>query len=164
MCLYSFSVVDSSDSAWIVCDKLIKAFRDFGVEELSGEYFEEEEDSEEELKNGVCLICEREMPLTFHHLIPKSTHKKMIKQHGYTKLYLNTHGIDICRPCHSQIHRLIPLDDMAMEYNTLEKVLSHSGVQSWIPWIRKQKRTSRNDRRTLVQHRNLILPKEDLIE
>ena len=124
---------------------------------------EEFEEEDEECEPGLCPICGREMPLTFHHLIPKSTHKKMRKL-GYDKLFLNINGIDICRPCHSQIHRLIPLENMAMEYNTLEMIKSHPGVINWIPYIRKQKLKSKCDKRVLHQQRNFILPVEDLIE
>ena len=30
---------------------------------------------------GICELCEREMPLTFHHLFPKATHER-IATHG----------------------------------------------------------------------------------
>lgn len=120
----------------------------------------EDDDNEEEGEPGECPICRREMPLTFHHLIPKSTHRKMLKV-GYTKIELCTRGIDICRPCHSHIHKLIPLMDMAEHYNTLESILSHEGVQKWIPYIAKQKLTSRSDKRVAVQSRNLQLPDEE---
>lgn len=45
---------------------------------------EEEEEAEEEVddlpdgayvEDGCCLICERELPLTKHHLVPRETHR-----------------------------------------------------------------------------------------
>ena len=147
-----------------MCDKIItKMRRDLillhteseGAEEDS----EDEQSEEESMREGLCLICGRNMPLTFHHLIPKRTHTRMLKS-GYNKLFLNTHGVDLCRPCHSHIHKLIPLNDMADTFNTLEVILSHPGVQKWIPYIRKQKLTSRCDRRLRQQERNLTLPDE----
>jgi hypothetical protein len=35
--------------------------------------------SAEEGEMGGCELCERDMPLTRHHLIPRSTHKKYAK-------------------------------------------------------------------------------------
>lgn len=164
--LVNFGVCESKESAWIVCDKIIKEFerKDVPLDLL---YFEgEEEDSDnDEGQIGVCPICTRELPLTFHHLIPKSTHKKMVKQHGYSKEYLNSHGVDLCRPCHSHVHRLIPLMDMALTFNTLERILEHNGVKKWIPYIRKQKITCKSDARVnKVQSRNFQLPAEDLLD
>lgn len=155
----SFGVCESDSLAWVVCDKIIKEFARNEVP-LDLQQMEGEDDDEEEFDGipGECPICNRQMPLTFHHLIPKSTHKKMIKL--YSKEHLCSRGIDICRPCHSHIHRLIPLMDMAEHYNTLESILSHKGVKKWIPYIRKQKMTSKSDKRVAVQTRNLNLPEE----
>jgi len=44
---------------------------------------------------NTCEMCERYMPLTKHHLIPRSTHKKYTKM-GYTPEVLNTCA-SICR-------------------------------------------------------------------
>ena len=155
-------MVQQEDQSWVVCDRIIKEFRRLGVAHSLEAAEEEEGEEEGEGVEGICPICLRGMPLTFHHLIPKSTHPWMIKHHGYEKEYLNTHGVDVCRPCHSQIHRLIPHMEMAEHYNTLEAVLSHPGVQKWIPYIRKQKLKCRSDQRMLAHHdRNLTLPDED---
>merc|ERR1711879_439957 len=92
--LVNFGVCTSTDLAWVVCDKILKEFErnDVPSDLLYFEGDEEEEDGEGEA--GICPICNREIPLTFHHSIPKSTHRKMMKL-GYTKIQLNTHGIDI---------------------------------------------------------------------
>lgn len=36
-----------------------------------------------------CEICEREVPLTYHHLIPKSTHAKVLKKGWHPESMLN---------------------------------------------------------------------------
>lgn len=99
---------------------------------------ESEVNSDQDLDDGLCELCEREMPLTFHHLIPRTTHKKMLKRNLFEKKELNR-GIYVCRPCHNAIHKLIDEYTMAQEYNTLEKLLDHEGVQKWIPYAMKQK-------------------------
>jgi uncharacterized Fe-S cluster-containing MiaB family protein len=78
------------------------------------------------------------MPLTFHHLIPKTTHKRMLKRNLFEKKELQR-GIDVCRPCHNALHKLIDEFTMAEKYNTLELLLEHEGVQKWIPYAEKQK-------------------------
>jgi len=37
-----------------------------------------------------CEICEREVPLTYHHLIPRSTHNKVLKQGWHHEAMLNS--------------------------------------------------------------------------
>ena len=37
-----------------------------------------------------CEICEREVPLTYHHLIPRSTHAKVLKRKWHPESILNS--------------------------------------------------------------------------
>lgn len=37
-----------------------------------------------------CEICEREVPLTYHHLIPRSTHSKVLKKGWHHESMLNS--------------------------------------------------------------------------
>jgi len=37
-----------------------------------------------------CEICEREVPLTYHHLIPRSTHAKVLKKKWHSEGMLNS--------------------------------------------------------------------------
>ena len=57
-----------------------------------------------------CEICERYVSLTEHHLIPKETHRTMLKKGLYTKDTLSI-TISICRLCHSTIHRFFTNDE-----------------------------------------------------
>jgi hypothetical protein len=88
-------------------------------------------------KLPTCELCERTMPLIFHHLIPKTTHKKLAKK-GCTLEQLSS-GVNICRPCHSAIHKLISHMNMAQQYYTLDKLLGHEGVQKWVAYAAKQR-------------------------
>ena len=83
-------------------------------------------------------MCQRPMPLTKHHLIPRTTHKKYRKK-GLTQEFLNT-CIDICRPCHSALHRLIDEKTLGRDFNTLEAIMAHEGVQKWVNYASKQKK------------------------
>eukprot|EP00188_Purpureofilum_apyrenoidigerum_P000629 Plantae.Rhodophyta-Purpureofilum_apyrenoidigerum.ctg12885.p1 GENE.Plantae.Rhodophyta-Purpureofilum_apyrenoidigerum.ctg12885~~Plantae.Rhodophyta-Purpureofilum_apyrenoidigerum.ctg12885.p1 ORF type:complete len:217 (-),score=53.06 Plantae.Rhodophyta-Purpureofilum_apyrenoidigerum.ctg12885:640-1290(-) len=92
---------------------------------------------DDELSEGQCELCEREMPLTRHHVIPRAVHKEYRKK-GFSMETLSS-TINICRPCHSAIHKFIPVKDMAAEYNTVEKLLEVESVRKFIEWNSKQK-------------------------
>eukprot|EP00288_Rhodomonas_lens_P018142 CAMPEP_0177713000 /NCGR_PEP_ID=MMETSP0484_2-20121128/12700_1 /TAXON_ID=354590 /ORGANISM="Rhodomonas lens, Strain RHODO" /LENGTH=268 /DNA_ID=CAMNT_0019224849 /DNA_START=87 /DNA_END=893 /DNA_ORIENTATION=- len=96
------------------------------------------DDDEDQGASGVCPFCEREMPLTFHHLIPKCTHKTMKKKLGLGPKALNN-GVDLCRPCHSAVHRTENNLTLAEKYNTTDKLLAHPAIQKWIGYAQKQK-------------------------
>lgn len=86
------------------------------LEELSAVYSEDEEDK--------CEMCEREMRLTRHHLIPKLMHARY-KAKGFTREELNTCAL-ICRVCHSAVHHFFSGKELAQKYNTIEKLLEVS--------------------------------------
>lgn len=85
---------------------------------------------------GICELCEMdEMALTDHHLVPRARHNKKVKRElGKDR----NETADTCRPCHSQIHNLFTEKELEREYNTIEKLKAHPGVQKWIEWKRKR--------------------------
>lgn len=85
-----------------------------------------------------CELCEREKDLTFHHLIPQINHSKNKFQRLFTKEDMKTRGIDICKDCHSTIHKLIDNKTLGLEYNTKEKLLEHEGVAKFVKWVSGQ--------------------------
>ena len=87
-----------------------------------------------------CQLCgSKEDVLNFHHLIPRTLHSKKSYKKVYSKLYLATHGIWICQAfCHKQIHELISEKEMGMNFNTLDKLLSHPEVKKFIEWRSKR--------------------------
>lgn len=75
----------------------------------------------------ICELCEREVEhLTAHHLIPR-------EEKG-------NHGpkINICPPCHKQIHTLFDNKHLAQELNTLEKLKSEPQMHKFLSWVKKQ--------------------------
>mmetsp|Transcript_22880 Transcript_22880/g.62066 ORF Transcript_22880/g.62066 Transcript_22880/m.62066 type:complete len:286 (+) Transcript_22880:120-977(+) len=111
----------------------------------------EDDDGEEGDKwEGECEMCSRCMSLTFHHLIPKETHGKYVNKAlppgvdgEPTRIFLNTHGMMVCRPCHTHIHSLAPNDVLAETLNTAKRVLSHPSVQKFVDYNSKQRVTPR---------------------
>ncbi|CAG8843335.1 33518_t:CDS:2, partial [Gigaspora margarita] len=84
-------------------------------------------------------VVKLRMPLTFHHLIPRAVHKRVIKKGLFTKDECLTRGTNICRPCHSACHKMISHEQMAYQYNSVDKLLEHEGVIKFVTWASKQK-------------------------
>uniref|UniRef100_A0A061RQW3 Tudor domain-containing protein n=1 Tax=Tetraselmis sp. GSL018 TaxID=582737 RepID=A0A061RQW3_9CHLO len=86
---------------------------------------------------GCCELCERKMPLTRHHLLPRKTHLKL-KKKGYTKEELLA-SANICRPCHDVIHGAEDEMTLALHYNTIDKLLSHPKINASVKYFHKQR-------------------------
>jgi len=115
------------------------------------------DDEDSFVEEGCCLMCERKMLLTFHHVIPKEVHEWYKKHHGMTKNQLHQ-GIMICRSCHSALHSFEDNKTLAEKYSTLEAILSHPKVQKWLPYIRKRRPLSKKDHRTLAPNGDRDMP------
>lgn len=109
------------------------------------------DDEELNVDLNACQMCQRSMPLTFHHLFPKKIHKRIqertYKGHseskGIPKDELRTCGIMICRPCHSALHRTFDHEHLAKHLNSLGAILADERMQSWISYAAKQKQYDR---------------------
>jgi hypothetical protein len=91
----------------------------------------------ESKKINNCLLCEREWPLTFHHLIPKTLHKKKWYQKNYTHEEMQE-GVDLCEDCHEAIHDFISEKDLGKHYNSLAKLQQHPKVKNFTKWVSKR--------------------------
>lgn len=77
----------------------------------------------------ICALCGRDVrALTEHHLVPRSKGKK--GQALPTVL--------ICSACHRQLHVLFTNEELARDFNTLEKLRENEAVRRFVKWIRKQ--------------------------
>jgi len=85
-----------------------------------------------------CEICEREVPLTYHHLIPKAVHTKVLKRGWHKEFMLNSVAW-LCRPCHSTVHRVASHEVLAREFYTVELLLGREDVRKWKGYIEKQR-------------------------
>ncbi len=75
----------------------------------------------------ICPLCERPIPDALkdaHHLVPKS-------RGGTQTEFLH-------RICHRQIHALLNETELARHYNTVEALLSHPGIASFVDWVRRK--------------------------
>ena len=86
-----------------------------------------------------CELCHRDLTLTFHHLIPKKVQDKTyIKNKIEIDNDLNTYGVHLCKDCHSMVHRKIDHHDLALKFNSVEKILAHPEIEKFVNWVAKQ--------------------------
>jgi len=97
-------------------------------------------------KPRLCELCERPMPLTAHHLYPRSEHSRLLKRTQLTKSQLQHTLAWLCRPCHSAVHTLMDAQTLAAEYESVEKLRGHEGVQRWVGWAERQRVVGRGMR------------------
>lgn len=87
-----------------------------------------------------CELCEREKPLTKHHLIPRAVHSKKKFINLFGKEEMHKRGLMICKLCHNGIHDLIPDEkELAESFNTKELLLADERIAKHVQWVRKQK-------------------------
>lgn len=75
-----------------------------------------------------CLLCYRELGTNWdeHHLIPKV-------KGGHKKEKVKLHKI-----CHRTIHATFKEAELANYYNTIDKLLSHDKIKSFVKWVQKK--------------------------
>ncbi|KAK7454891.1 hypothetical protein Landi51_03100 [Colletotrichum acutatum] len=77
---------------------------------------------------GFCDLCEREThKITRHHVIPRSQRDR----DRFTIEEMNE-LLELCLPCHINLHRAIPNEKLAVEFNSLARIMTHPRIQSWL--------------------------------
>ena len=89
-------------------------------------------------KQGTCPLCQRSCTLTFHHLIPRKLHRRTHFRKHYDKDQLNQ-GINICRKCHTGIHKQYDEMQLGKQFNTLAALKADEQLQRHFEWVSKQK-------------------------
>ena len=89
------------------------------------------------------------MPLTGHHLRPRSQHARL-RASGFTLAELST-VLMVCRQCHNAVHEHIDEATLASAYHTADLLLGHAGVLAFVRWAAKQR--SRGDVNQSLQTR-----------
>lgn len=123
-----FDEASARDSASLVVEEMLE-----GLSAPTASVAEVQSKRHEKGTLGSCELCTRRMPLTAHHLIPKSEHDRLLKQvpAPFSLNEMRTRFAWLCRPCHSAVHKLVDSRAMADEYNTLEKLEELESVQRW---------------------------------
>lgn len=84
-----------------------------------------------------CELCERELVLTEHHLIPREMHNKKWCQKMFSSEERKQRKALVCQDCHAAIHTFIENKELAKEYNTVDKLLRHDKLLSFVNWVKK---------------------------
>jgi len=72
-------------------------------------------------------LCEREIPPSqrdAHHLVPKS-------KGGRQTQFLH-------RVCHRQVHALLTETELASQYASVEALLAHPELQTFVTWVKNK--------------------------
>jgi predicted dehydrogenase len=86
---------------------------------------------------GICELCGRgDVEITGHHLIPRMRHNKKIRRE-YNALERNK-TVQLCHPCHDQLHALFTEKELERDFNNLESLLAHPDVEKFVAWISKR--------------------------
>jgi hypothetical protein len=89
---------------------------------------------------GECELCQREKPLTEHHLIPRAVHGKKFFRKLFTREEMTLRRINICRMCHKGIHQIIPDEkELARNFNTKKSLLADERIARHVNWAAKQR-------------------------
>lgn len=84
---------------------------------------------------SACEICDRDwIGLTYHHLIPRAVHAKVLKRGWHPEAKLNDVAW-LCRACHSFVHRMAGNEELAREWWSVERILEREDVQRWRGWV-----------------------------
>ena len=86
-----------------------------------------------------CPFCQREVALTFHHLIPRKVHRRPRFKRRFTRDELRR-GISICRLCHDGIHQRYDEMRLALEFSTVEALQRDASLARHFAWVARQRR------------------------
>jgi hypothetical protein len=81
-----------------------------------------------------CALCGSERLITFHHLIPKTCHHNKWFKKNFDKADMRERGIDICRRCHSFIHKKFSEKYLGKQLNTLDKLTENEIMKKYLNW------------------------------
>ncbi|KDQ58181.1 hypothetical protein JAAARDRAFT_57926 [Jaapia argillacea MUCL 33604] len=93
-------------------------------------------------RKSECEICERAVPLTYHHLIPRSVHTKVLKKGWHREEMLGSVAW-LCRHCHSTVHHVASNEELARNFYTVDLLLEREDIQKWRNYAAKQRRGKR---------------------
>ncbi len=85
-----------------------------------------------------CELCQRQLALTYHHLIPRKMHRRTYFRKNFDKAEL-AKGIWICRKCHNGVHRLYDEMTLAKKFHRLDLLLADEAIKKHVQWVAKQK-------------------------
>jgi 5-methylcytosine-specific restriction endonuclease McrA len=94
-------------------------------------------------RTTACELCLRSwIPLTYHHLIPRSVHAKALRR-GWAEEWELNKVAWLCRACHSFVHRVASNEELAREWDSVEKLGEREDVRAFVGWVGRVRWKSR---------------------
>ena len=88
---------------------------------------------------STCALCRRAVEeVTKHHLIPRTRHKNKKNKKDFTREDVKSRLVELCRPCHKQVHTVFTNKELERRYNTLEALRAHPDIQRFCAWLAKR--------------------------
>jgi hypothetical protein len=93
-----------------------------------------------------CELCGRAVGrenLTCHHLLPRARTRRIKRRKlARRELQLRDPGrtVDLCRPCHRNVHASLSNGDLERDYDSLEALSAHPDVKRFTDWVRDKPR------------------------
>ncbi|KAK2609121.1 hypothetical protein QQS21_002348 [Conoideocrella luteorostrata] len=86
-------------------------------------------------RTDACEICGRGwIPLSYHHLIPRFVHDKVVKRGWHRKEDLQNVAW-LCGACHRFVHHFKNHEELARDYYTVALLLEEEDVQKFAAWV-----------------------------
>ncbi|KAG6036876.1 hypothetical protein E4U41_005459 [Claviceps citrina] len=86
-------------------------------------------------RTDACEICERNwIPLSYHHLIPRFVHEKVVKRGWHHKEDLQNVAW-LCGACHRFVHQFKTHEELARDYYSVELLLAEDEVRKFAAWV-----------------------------
>jgi hypothetical protein len=86
-------------------------------------------------RTEACEICGRDwIPLSYHHLIPRFVHDKVVKRGWHRREDLQNVAW-LCGACHRFVHHFKTHEELARDYYTVELLLAEEDVRKFAAWV-----------------------------
>ena len=83
-----------------------------------------------------CQLCERAgVPLTRHHLIPRSQHHKRYVRLAFSRDERLSRIAWLCAACHKYLHAVFEERELAMRLHSVESLRAHPEVRRFADWL-----------------------------
>ncbi|KAK3346712.1 hypothetical protein B0T25DRAFT_613336 [Lasiosphaeria hispida] len=86
-------------------------------------------------KVTACELCDRDwINLTYHHLIPRMVHAKVVKR-GWHRADELQNVAWLCGACHRFVHHFAGHEELARRYYTVELLREQPEIEAWVAWV-----------------------------
>jgi hypothetical protein len=76
--------------------------------------------------------------LTKHHLIPRTRNENKKNKKDFTRDEVRSRLVDLCRPCHRQVHTVLTNKELERDYNTSEALRGHPDIMQFCAWLARR--------------------------